>query len=40
VPIGHRVRGTTYSDGEIRQYNSGTTLHEEPGEQVPVVLNR
>jgi len=40
APIDLQVRGTTYSDGGIRQYNSGTTLHEEPGEQVPVVLNR
>ena len=40
APIDLQVRGTTYSDGRIRQYNSGTTLHVEPGEQVPVVLNR
>jgi arylsulfatase A-like enzyme len=40
APIDLTVRGTTYSDGQVRQYQSGATLRIEPGDPLPVVLQR
>ena len=34
------VRGTTYSDGKVQQYDQSTTLTVEPGDELPVVLQQ
>ena len=39
-PVDLQVRGTTYSDGAVRQYGQDTTVRIEPGDELPVVLQR
>ncbi len=39
-PVDLQVRGTTYSEGAVRQYGQDTTVRVEPGDELPVVLQR
>ena len=40
APVDLTVRGTTYSNGTVQQYGQTTTVTVEPGDELPVVLQR
>jgi arylsulfatase A-like enzyme len=40
APVELQVRGTTYSHGEVQHYGRSTTLRIQPGDELPLVLQK
>lgn len=40
APVELQVRGTTYSHGEVQHYDRSTTLRIQPGDELPLVLQK